>query len=445
MRATNGPTIPWMVVLLAVSFPSIQAALAQTPPVPAPSAPASSREAELEERLRRLESRYEAMSRQNAERYEELNRRYRTLVETLGAGEPQRDGDGSEPAPRVATAPPREGPPDDTAPSVSESAVRPSRSGGPIGPAGSSGADARAGDLGPNTSGGDDSAPSVSESASRPSRSGAGGSNARSNLLPLQGFYDQKRYGYLFQFGDQEFELRLNSLLQVDGRVYEQRNQNPVADDLNIPRARMYFSGRITRPIEYQISLQRGNNTLDVLNAYVNFNYDTRLQFRIGRFKSPFTYEWYKMTTWEFFAPERSPFALNFGPNRQLGLMGWGFLFDERLEYSVALTDGPRNSYGDFNSSKDVMALVDYKPFFNSGRPALKNFGIGGSVDAGRQNNPLVPAVLRTSANASASGVNGTIDSVLAAPFLAFNNNVRERGDRALWELHATYFYKGFS
>ena len=91
----------------------------------------------------------------------------------------------------------------------------------------------------------------------------------------------------------------------------------------------------MTKPIEYQLSLQRSNNSFDVLNAYLNFHYDDRFQVRIGRFKAPYTFEWYKMSTWEILTPERSPFALNFGPNRQVGLMGWGFLFDERLEYAV--------------------------------------------------------------------------------------------------------------
>ena len=39
----------------------------------------------------------------------------------------------------------------------------------------------------------------------------------------------------------------------------------------------------------------------------------------------------------------------------------------------------------------------------------------------------------------------GSGDSLIAVPFLQFNNNVRERGGRELWELHATYFYKGLS
>jgi phosphate-selective porin OprO and OprP len=144
--------------------------------------------------------------------------------------------------------------------------------------------------------------------------------------------------------------------------------------------------------------------------------------------------------------PDRSPFALNFGPNRQVGVMPWGFLFKERLEYAVGVFDGPRNSYQDSNNAKDVMALLDYKPFFQSGNLALKNFAIGGSLDQGYENNPLVPAMLRTSTSASSNTLSSTSgDSLISVPFLAFNNNVRERGERQLFEIHSSYFYKGLS
>jgi phosphate-selective porin OprO and OprP len=71
---------------------------------------------------------------------------------------------------------------------------------------------------------------------------------------------------------------------------------------------------------------------------------------------------------------------------------------------------------------------------------------VGGSGSFGDENNPLVPAVLRTSATASSQTINspGAYNSA-NVPFLAFNNNVRERGDRALGELHLAYFYKGLS
>ena len=76
----------------------------------------------------------------------------------------------------------------------------------------------------------------------------------------------------------------------------------------------------------------------------------------------------------------------------------------------------------------------------------LKDLKFGGSGSFGVENNPHTPAVLRTSANASSVGIDSpSAYNSANVPFLAFNNNVRERGGRTLWELHATYFYKGLS
>ena len=71
---------------------------------------------------------------------------------------------------------------------------------------------------------------------------------------------------------------------------------------------------------------------------------------------------------------------------------------------------------------------------------------VGGSIDQGRQDNLPSPSVLRTSTPTSTSPLTSTSgDNLIAVPFLAFNGNVRERGDRSLGELYTTYFYKGLS
>lgn len=284
-----------------------------------------------------------------------------------------------------------------------------------------------------------------------PSTPASGGSVAKADQtkVPLKPFADQsykQRYGFALESEDKEFELRVNGMVQLDARIYEQQDQSPVISDFNIPRARLYFGGRVTKPIEYQISFQRSTNNFDLLNAYINLHYDDRLQIRAGRFRVPYTYEWAKLSNWELLTPDRAPFPLNFGPNRMVGLMGFGSLFEKRVEYYVGIFNGPRNSYQDFNYAKDVASFLDFKPFLLWEESPLKNLSVGGSVLAGRQNNPPVPAQLRGSTPASQNFLNsGQGDSLIAVPFLVFNNNVRERGDRALWALHSTYFYKGLS
>jgi hypothetical protein len=57
-----------------------------------------------------------------------------------------------------------------------------------------------------------------------------------------------------------------------------------------------------------------------------------------------------------------------------------------------------------------------------------------------------VPAVLRTSANASSATINNISAYNLATfTFLAFNNGVRDRGDRLLTEMHLAYHFRGLS
>ncbi len=88
------------------------------------------------------------------------------------------------------------------------------------------------------------------------------------------------------------------------------------------------------------------------------------------------------------------------------------------------------------------MAFLNFKPFELRTDSFLRNLQLGGSIDAGIENNPLSPAVLTTSAPPSPSTL--TPGSAFV-PFLAFNNGVMERGYRALWELHAAYYYQGLS
>ena len=105
------------------------------------------------------------------------------------------------------------------------------------------------------------------------------------------------------------------------------------------------------------------------------------------------------------------------------------------MEYAVGTFNGQRNSYQPYDSHQDVMAFLNFKPFYNREEGfLLRDIQVGGSVDAGNENQPTVPAVLRTNSAPAAEGVtsSGAANSA-SLPFLAFNPNVSERGLRALW------------
>jgi phosphate-selective porin OprO and OprP len=271
--------------------------------------------------------------------------------------------------------------------------------------------------------------------------------NRHLGKLAIKSYYDFDNDGFGWSTQDDEFTLDVRALTQLDVRMYQQKNQFPVSSGFYNPRTRIYFEGRLTKPIQYEFSFQNTFDSLNLLDAYLNFSYDPRFQLRIGRYKTPFTYEWYRIHVWHLLAPERSLFANNYEGNRRFGLMGWGSMFDERMEYAVGTFNGQRNSYQPFDSLQDVMAFINFKPFYNAEEGfLLRDLHVGGSVDAGNENQPTVPAVLRTNSAPSAAGVNtsGAANSA-TLPFLAFNPGVIERGARALWELHAAYYYRGLT
>ena len=252
-------------------------------------------------------------------------------------------------------------------------------------------------------------------------------------------------YGPGFEIAsqDDEYTFQLHDMTAIDYRGYTDANRTPYHSGFFIARQRLYFSGRVTKPIEYYASLNRSYAfNFDVLDAYFNINYDPRFQVRIGRYRAPFSYEWYANPIYTLVQPERSLFALNFGMNRMLGAMLWGQLSEKRIDYAVGMFNGPRNSFEDNNSAKDVMAYLNVRPFESrEDLPWLRYLNIGGSADWGSQDNPLWAQTMRTSVNAS----NNASTAAASPPFLTYNSNVTETGDRAFWSAHAAYFRKGLS
>lgn len=255
----------------------------------------------------------------------------------------------------------------------------------------------------------------------------------------LRGSFDQ---GFEFQTEDGEFTLQIHEETQLDYRAFDPTGEEFARSAFYLPRARILFTGRVTKPWEYMFALNQGfANNFAVLDAWVNYRPDDRIQFKFGRFMTPFNYEQFAIQNLWLIAPERSLFTANLGLNRMLGAQMWGFLFDKRLDYAVGVFDGPRNSFEDFNDAKDVMAYVNIRPFQNWDGSAVEFLNIGGSFTYGMQDNPLVPASWRVASNASNAG---TADRA-APPFYIFDRGVEERGDRAFWSAHVAYFYKQLS
>lgn len=260
----------------------------------------------------------------------------------------------------------------------------------------------------------------------------------------------QKKASLLTNFGpgfelmsdDEEFQLQIHQETQLDYKVFEPHGDIYARSGFVFPRVRLFFNGRVTKQWEYTVSLNRGLGAIDVLDAFVNYHSDDRLQLKAGRFMTPFNYEQFAIQNMWLMAPERSLFTANLGLNRMLGVQLWGIALEKRLDYAVGVFNGPRNSFEDFNESKDVMSYLNYRPFGGQEDDSLlRNLNLGGSFTYGSQDNPLVPRAFRTASNAS----NASAADLFSPPFYVFNPNVVERGQRSFWSAHAAYFFRSFS
>lgn len=265
-----------------------------------------------------------------------------------------------------------------------------------------------------------------------------------SNVLSPYKFPIKAQFGPGFQFftEDDRYRLDIHYESQVEARMWEQGDQLPANSGLFFPRQRIFFDGHITKPIEYELSINRGVNNINILNAYLNFHVNDQFELRFGRFFTPYSYDQYAVSNYWLLTPERSLFVTNLSPNRQIGVMGWGYLFDKRLDYAIGTFNGGRNSFENLSNNMDVVAYVNARPFQESERLKFARFfNIGTSVAFGRQNQSPVPATFRVGAGSP----DANIPSIATTPFLILNPNVTEQGDRLVGSVHAAYFYKSLS
>ena len=249
--------------------------------------------------------------------------------------------------------------------------------------------------------------------------------------------------GLTWKTEDDFFALTFHNLTQLDLRTFNPTAPGgALADNFVIPRQRWYFVGHVSPNVDFYTVINRGYGSLDLLDSFADFNFGKiekdKFQLRVGRMKTPYTYEYIKISESDLIAAERSVFVGNLAPNREVGAMAHGRIVDEKLEYALGVFDGPRRSFQDFNNSKDLFAFINARPFSKGDSDLLKQLNLSCSVNGGHENNPLQPAALRTANDQSPSATVGNVSPT----FLTFNPTVMENGSRLQLAGDVAYYYK---
>lgn len=246
--------------------------------------------------------------------------------------------------------------------------------------------------------------------------------------------------GVRFLSPDGRYRIEFHDLTQVDGRFFSPTG-DPLVNNFVIPRQRFIFAGQVDKYFDFLASTQRGYGTFDIFDAFINFKFDPAFNIRMGRTKTPYTYEYYKIGEGDLIAPERSVFVGNLSPNRQIGTMAFGRVWDDRLEYAIGLFNGPHRSFQDFNNFKNPFLFINTRPFLHSGSDLLRYMNFGGSVNYGREKDPLEPNAFRT---ANDETISTAVENV-SPTFLKFNSAASILGETAFWSGDFNWFYRSFT
>ena len=193
--------------------------------------------------------------------------------------------------------------------------------------------------------------------------------------------------GFVVRSADGNHALRLGGLLQMDDRQYVGQ-ENDANNQFLIRRARPYASGTVWKYVDFRfvpdfgtVDAQNTRNTAIIVDAWININVQKEFQIQMGKFKPPGGLEMLQSAQNTMFI-ERGPLQ-QLQPNRQLGFMPNGLLFDDTLNWAVGVFASAPNNYTqtiDTANGYGVATRLFARPFVNDADElAGLGFGVAGA------------------------------------------------------------------
>jgi phosphate-selective porin OprO/OprP len=246
--------------------------------------------------------------------------------------------------------------------------------------------------------------------------------------------------GLVFKSADGNHALRMGGTLQLDGRQYLGQ-ENDANNQFLVRRARVYASGTLWKYIDFRfmpdfgtVDAQNSQNTAIICDAWLAFNAQKEIQVQVGKFKPPIGLEMLQSDQNTVFM-ERGPVG-QLQPNRQLGFMPNGLLFDDTLNWAVGVFASAPNNYTQTVDTRDgygIAARLFARPFVNDADElAGLGFGVAGTYANADD----------YSANTGTSAINNGLNSYASDPgvtFFSWNSNVQRNG--AIYRINPQAFY----
>ncbi len=226
--------------------------------------------------------------------------------------------------------------------------------------------------------------------------------------------------------------LCIGGLLQADYRYFNYDNEDPDKNGFDLRRVRMLLKGSMLRHFDYKFEYEfEGAGSRRLLDAYVDANFIKGATFRVGQFKTPFSFEWLTKDKNLVFAERSMGYYLT--PGRDVGVMAHASLWQDAVNYGIGLFNGDGvddSTTGDEDSPTGVARLV-VSPFRNWKIPVLEHLQVGGSFAYGKIDRTNVNVAVKT------TGLNTFFDVASSAKF----NIIRDADTRTRYGAEFAWAY----
>ena len=195
--------------------------------------------------------------------------------------------------------------------------------------------------------------------------------------------------GFAIGNADGSYQLKIQGLLQIDGRRVFQSDDAVLRDRIDtfyVRRARPIIETTILGLVDARIMPDFGNNTVALLDAYVDIHPAAWLRLRSGKFKPPIGLE--RLQTDAYVPlPERAlDSALS--SQRDVGVELWGDIANAAVHYELAIFNGnPDGTLIDVDNehAKSYAGRLFLRPFQLGGLKWLGDLGVGFAAMSGNE------------------------------------------------------------
>jgi phosphate-selective porin OprO and OprP len=193
--------------------------------------------------------------------------------------------------------------------------------------------------------------------------------------------------GFAVTSADRQYQVRFKGLLQIDGRrIFGDEALGNSVDTFLVRRARPILAGTVLGLTDFNFTPDFGNNTVALLDAYLDTHPFPWLRLRVGKFKPPVGLERLQADQDVTFI-ERG-LTQNLSAQRDVGLELWGDIGGGIVRYEAAVLNGnPDNGLNDIDSdhAKSFAGRLLLQPLNTGALRAFGRLGLGIAAETGNE------------------------------------------------------------